>query len=65
MQPGSVKALHLVVADATKAREELAGKGVEVGEVEEHGRGIKFVHFRDPDGNTWMLQEMPWRTDVS
>ncbi len=64
MQPGSVKALHLVVADARKAREQLAARGVEVGEIEEHGRGIKFAHFHDPDGNSWALQEMPSRSDV-
>src|SRR3984893_12583986 len=64
MQPGSVKALHLVVADVSKAREELAARGVAGGEVEEHGRGVKFVHFSDPDGNTWALQEMEWRTDL-
>ena len=64
MQPGSVKALHLVVADVRKARERLAARGVEVGEIEEHGRGVKFAHFQDPDGNSWALQEMPWRSDV-
>jgi catechol 2,3-dioxygenase-like lactoylglutathione lyase family enzyme len=64
MKPGSVKALHLVVADVRKAREQLAARGIEVGEVEEHGRGVKFVHFSDPDGNSWALQEMPWRSDV-
>src|SRR5229473_3069663 len=42
MQPGSVKALHLVVANVRKAREQLAARGVEVGDIEEHGRGIKF-----------------------
>lgn len=62
MQPGSVKALHLVVADAGKAREVLASRGVEVGEVAELGRGVKHVSFSDPDGNSWVLQEMPWRT---
>jgi catechol 2,3-dioxygenase-like lactoylglutathione lyase family enzyme len=62
MQPGSVKALHLVVADVAKVRAELASRGVEVGEVEEHGRGVKFAHFQDPDGNSWALQEMPWRS---
>ncbi len=62
MRPGSVKALHLVVADIREAREALAARGVEVGEVEEHGRGVKFVHFHDPDGNSWALQEMPWRS---
>ena len=61
MQPGSVKALHLVVADARKAREALASQGVEVGDVEEHDMGIKYVSFSDPDGNSWVFQEMPWR----
>src|SRR2546423_10620867 len=62
MQPGSVKALHLVVADVRKAREALAGRGVEMGEVEEHDQGIKYVAFSDPDGNSWVFQEMPWRS---
>src|SRR5712692_4266602 len=50
MQPGTVKALHLVVADIHKAREALAGRGVEVGEVVDLG-GVMYVHFSDPDGN--------------
>lgn len=58
MQPGRSKGLHLVVADINKAREELAGRGVEVGGVDDLG-GVKYVHFSDPDGNTWMLQEIP------
>ena len=58
MKPGSVKGLHLVVADINKARETLAGRGVEVGEVDDLG-GIKYVHFSDPDGNSWLLQEIP------
>ena len=61
MPPGSVKALHLVVKDAVAAGKELAGRGVEVGEVEEHPQGIKYVRFADPDGNSWLFQEMPWR----
>jgi catechol 2,3-dioxygenase-like lactoylglutathione lyase family enzyme len=64
MTPGSIKALHLVVADIANAREVLVGRGVDVTEVEDHGRGVKFAHFRDPDGNSWALQEMSWRTDV-
>jgi len=64
MTPGSVKALHLVVADVASARDALVARGVEVGAVEEHGRGVKFAHFHDPDGNTWALQEMPWRSDL-
>jgi len=62
MRPGTVKGLHLVVADIHKAREALAGRGVEVSEVDEHERGVKYASFSDPDGNTWALQEMPWRS---
>lgn len=58
MQPGTVKGLHLVVADINKAREELAGRGVAVGKVDDLG-GVLYVHFSDPDGNTWLLQEIP------
>jgi catechol 2,3-dioxygenase-like lactoylglutathione lyase family enzyme len=56
--PGSVKGLHLVVADINEARAELANRGVEVSEVDDLG-GIKYVHFSDPDGNSWVLQEIP------
>ncbi len=58
MQPGSVKVLHLVVADIHMAREELAGRGVTVSEVDDMG-GVKYVYFSDPDGNSWALQEIP------
>jgi hypothetical protein len=40
----------------------LAGRGVEVSAVDEHDRGVKFVSFSDPDGNSWVFQEMPWRS---
>ncbi len=59
---GSLKGLHLVVADAVKARELLISRGVEVGQVDEHPQGIKYVAFSDPDGNSWVFQEMPWRS---
>ncbi len=58
MQPGTVKGLHLVVADIHKAHETLAGRGVAVSEVVDLG-DIKYVYFSDPDGNTWALQELP------
>jgi catechol 2,3-dioxygenase-like lactoylglutathione lyase family enzyme len=61
MAPGSLRGLHLVVGDARAARAELEGNGVAVGEVDEHEGGMVFVPFADPDGNTWLLQEMPWR----
>ncbi len=59
--PGSVRGLHLVVDDIEKARAELAGRGVDIGAVEDLG-GVKYAAFADPDGNTLTLQEMPWRT---
>ena len=58
MRPGMVKGLHLVVADIKKAREELASRGVAVSGVNDMG-GVKYVYFSDPDGNAWMLQEIP------
>jgi predicted enzyme related to lactoylglutathione lyase len=60
--PGSVRALHLVVADIEAARAELVGRGVDVGPVEDVGGGVKYASISDPDGNTLTLQEMPWRT---
>jgi catechol 2,3-dioxygenase-like lactoylglutathione lyase family enzyme len=57
--PGSVKGLHLVVADVAAARELLASRGVELSEIDEHPQGIKYVYLSDPDGNTWALQEIP------
>ena len=61
MPPGSVKGLQLVVSDIEAARAELAGRGVEVTEVQEFPWG-KFVHFSDPDGNGWAVQQIPPRT---
>lgn len=58
MRPGSVKALHLVVAGIHAARAALATRGVAVGEVDDMG-GVKYVSFSDPDGNSWLLQEIP------
>jgi catechol 2,3-dioxygenase-like lactoylglutathione lyase family enzyme len=58
--PGSLKGLQLVVADATAAREELAGRGVEVSDVQDFPWG-RFVYFSDPDGNAWSVQQLPTR----
>ena len=68
--PGSVRGLHLVVADIVAAREELAARGVEVSEIrhmspEGWQPGVdpartdyaSFADLADPDGNTWVLQE--------
>ena len=59
MVPGSLKRLHLVVPDVEEARVELGGRGIDVSEITEYPRGIKFAYFKDPDGNSWALQEIP------
>ncbi len=62
MAPGSVHGVHLVVPDIAAARAELVGRGVDVGDVEDVGGGVRYAGFEDPDGNGWTLQVMPWRT---
>jgi catechol 2,3-dioxygenase-like lactoylglutathione lyase family enzyme len=57
MQPGSLRGLHLVVADIAESREALAARGVDMGEIDDMG-GMKYAGFNDPDGNTWTLQEI-------
>ena len=57
--PGSVQGLHLVVPDIGAARAELSGRGVEVGEVQDLG-GVLYAPFKDPDGNGWTLQQLPY-----
>ena len=69
--PGSAQGLHLVVSDIMAARAELAERGVAVSEVRhlESGTWVdgphpqrndyeSFADFTDPDGNTWVLQEV-------
>ena len=60
--PGSLRGLHLVVADIQQARAELVGRGVDVGAVQDVGGGVLYASLEDPDGNTLTLQQMPWRT---
>src|SRR3954451_13262642 len=57
MEPGSLEGLQLVVPDVGAAREELAGRGLDVGEVQEFPWG-SFLFFSDPDGNGWAVQAM-------
>jgi predicted enzyme related to lactoylglutathione lyase len=59
-EPGSVKGLQVVVKDIDAARAELAGRGVDVSEVQDFPWG-RFVFFSDPDGNGWAVQELPAR----
>jgi catechol 2,3-dioxygenase-like lactoylglutathione lyase family enzyme len=65
--PGSVRGVQLVVDDVQAARDELAGRGVDVTEVRHFADGEwrpgkggpwnAFAFFDDPDGNGWVLQE--------
>ena len=58
--PGSVDGLQVVVEDVAAARAELVGRGVDVSEVQVFPWG-SFVFFKDPDGNSWALQQLPAR----
>ncbi|WP_328333322.1 VOC family protein [Kribbella sp. NBC_00382] len=60
MPAGSLRGLHLIVADIEATREALIARGVDVKPIEEV-RGVYFAYFSDPDGNTWTLQHLPWR----
>ena len=72
--PGSVRGTHLVVEDIEAVRAELVGRGVDVSGIRhlEGGAWVpgpdperrdfaSFADFKDPDGNTWILQERGWR----
>ena len=76
MPPGSLHGLHLCVSDIEVARDELTGRGIEVGETFHFGEAgqapgvdperrsyATFMPFTDPDGNTWVVQEVKrdWR----
>jgi catechol 2,3-dioxygenase-like lactoylglutathione lyase family enzyme len=75
--PGSAQRLELVVSDIDAAREDLIGRGVEVSEPFHRDGGqllpdperrsyLTYASFEDPDGNSWLLQEvkdrLPGRT---
>ncbi|MEU4778148.1 VOC family protein [Micromonospora sp. NPDC023633] len=71
MPPGSLKGLQLVVPDLRRARAELVERGVEVSEIQVVGvnprpvpdplDNVGFVHFADPDGNAWAVQQISAR----
>jgi len=62
MTPGTIRGLHLVVDGLEAARDELIGRGVDVGEIDDVGGGVRYAAITDPDGNGFVLQEMAWRT---
>ncbi len=71
MAPGSIYGLHVIVPDIVAARSQLVGRGVDVSEFFHFGPkgqdpGLapdrsnynSFASFQDPDGNTWLVQEV-------
>ena len=70
--PGSVRGMHLVVTDIEAARSDFIERGVDAGEIFHFGSEGQapgphpersdygsFLTFNDPDGNVWLLQEVP------
>ncbi len=57
-EPGSLRGVQLVIRDADATLAELRDKGVDADGVQDLPWG-RFVTFRDPDGNTFTLQELP------
>jgi catechol 2,3-dioxygenase-like lactoylglutathione lyase family enzyme len=55
--PGSAQGLQLVVDDIEAAHDDLAGRGVDVSDVQDFPWG-RFVFFKDPDGNSWSVQQI-------
>ena len=65
MPPGSLKGLQLVVADAYGARDELVERGVvadDINVIDQRDGGTLFG-FADPDGNSWVVQQIKERAD--
>jgi catechol 2,3-dioxygenase-like lactoylglutathione lyase family enzyme len=60
MAPGSIEGLMMVVPDVQAVRDELLRRGTEVSEIDVQPWG-SFVYFSDPDGNSWVLQQLPDR----
>jgi predicted enzyme related to lactoylglutathione lyase len=48
------------VTDIEEAKRELSGRGVLTSEIDDQPWG-RFVHFSDPDGNSWAVQQIPAR----
>jgi catechol 2,3-dioxygenase-like lactoylglutathione lyase family enzyme len=65
MSPGSLSGLQLVVEDAYRARTELIERGVAVGDIDviDERDGGTLFGFTDPDGNSWMVQQLKARAD--
>jgi catechol 2,3-dioxygenase-like lactoylglutathione lyase family enzyme len=72
--PGSAQRTYLIVSDIQAVRDALVGAGIDVGEIfhitpegpvtgldPERGTYRSCAFFSDPDGNSWLLQEITTR----
>jgi catechol 2,3-dioxygenase-like lactoylglutathione lyase family enzyme len=72
--PGSAQRTYLIVSDVAAARDAIIAAGIDVSEIfhfgpdgpdsgpdPEHGSYRSLATFSDPDGNTWLLQEITTR----
>lgn len=62
MKPGSQQGIMMVVEDVRAVRKKLHEKGVDISDTEKQPWGT-FAYFKDPDGNGWTLQELPYKRD--
>lgn len=79
MEPGSMKGVQLVVGDLPAARAQLVERGVDVGEIQIAGPGgfrprteadtdlnnVGVMSFDDPDGNSWVVQQITARAGTA
>jgi catechol 2,3-dioxygenase-like lactoylglutathione lyase family enzyme len=57
--PGSLRGIQLVIKDADAALALLQQKGADADPAVDDQPWGRFVHFRDPDGNAYTLQQLP------
>lgn len=62
MEPGTMQGIMMIVDDVRAVKQSLEEKGVEMSDIDEQQWGI-FSSFSDPDGNSWTLQELPYKRD--
>ena len=62
MEPGTMQGIMMVVDDVRAVKQSLEEKDVEMSDIDEQQWGI-FSSFSDPDGNSWTLQELPYKRD--
>lgn len=60
MEPGTMQGIMMVVDDVRAVKQSLEEKGVKMSDIDEQQWGI-FSYFNDPDGNSWTLQELPYK----